>query len=104
MEADDVNVDLLQKVAHFCMANPVTDASSPTSTDFGYPGSPSPFSTGLIAVPNLHSDVWETDRNFDRLFMCLIQFLDPLKVWASHIAVPNALNAFVRPKKKLSMA
>ncbi|KAF9046047.1 hypothetical protein BDZ89DRAFT_1099459 [Hymenopellis radicata] len=79
MDAEDVNVDLLQKVALFCMANPVTDASSPTSTDFGYPGSPSPFSNGLTAVPNLHSDVWETDRNFDRLFKCLVQFLDPLK-------------------------
>ena len=80
MESGDVDIDLLQKLALFCMANPVSSPSSPTGTDYGYFGSPTPFASSSGSVPNLHADIWETDKNFDRLIKCLVQYVEPQKV------------------------
>ncbi|KAK0468105.1 clasp N terminal-domain-containing protein [Desarmillaria tabescens] len=78
MEAGDVDVDLLRRIALFCIANPAAEPSSPMSPDLGYPGSPSPFASSS-SVPNLHSDIWERNNNSDRFLNALIQCLDPLK-------------------------
>lgn len=42
------------------------------------PGSPSPFEARVI--PSLHADIWNKDKNFERLFNALIAFLDPSRV------------------------
>lgn len=79
MEAGDVDIDLLRRIALFCIANPAADPSSPMSPDLDYPGSPSPF-VDSSSVPNLHSDIWERNNNSDRFLNALIQCLNPLKV------------------------
>ncbi|KAK0242520.1 clasp N terminal-domain-containing protein [Armillaria nabsnona] len=78
MEAGDVDIDLLRRIALFCIANPAADPSSPMSPDLDYPGSPSPF-VDPSSVPNLHSDIWERNNNSDRFLNALIQCLNPLK-------------------------
>lgn len=79
LESGDVDIDLLQKLALFCMANPVSDPSSPMSADYGFPGSPTPFASAG-SVTNLYADIWESEKNFDRLFKALVQFVESEKV------------------------
>ncbi|KAG7448982.1 uncharacterized protein BT62DRAFT_963764 [Guyanagaster necrorhizus] len=78
MKSGDVDVDLLRRIALFCIANPVADPSSPMSPELGYSGSPSPFVSSSF-VSNLHSDIWERNHNSDRFLNALIQCLNPLK-------------------------
>ncbi|KAK0206302.1 clasp N terminal-domain-containing protein [Desarmillaria ectypa] len=74
MEAGDVDINLLRRIALFCITNPAAEPSSP---HLGYPGSPSPFVSS--SVPNLHSDIWERNNNSDRFLNAFIQCLNPLK-------------------------
>jgi CLIP-associating protein 1/2 len=79
LEQHPVSIRVLQKLALLCIENPVLDPSSPLSSGFSAPASPSPFSARPI--PSLHSDIWAKDKNFERLFNALIKFLDPSRVW-----------------------
>lgn len=72
------DVDVLQKLAMFCKGNPIVETSSPTSPNF--PSSPSPFIVTSVSASALHSDMWEKDKNFERLFNALVHFLEPSKV------------------------
>ncbi|KAF5388162.1 hypothetical protein D9615_000202 [Tricholomella constricta] len=71
---------MLQKLALFSIENPVSDfASPPPSPGYGFPGSPSPLVNSSKSLPSLHADLWEADKNFERLFNALIQYLEPTK-------------------------
>ncbi|KAG6890930.1 hypothetical protein C0995_000887 [Termitomyces sp. Mi166 len=74
----ELGVHGLQKLALFSIENPASNTSPPLSPGKGVPNSPSPFSTSR-SLPSLHADLWEVDKNFERLFNALIQFLDPSK-------------------------
>lgn len=81
LENDDVDINVLQKLALLSIENPITDSvSSPLSPEFGYPASPSPFINPSRSLPSLHSDMWGKNKNFERLFNALISFLQPAKV------------------------
>ncbi|KAG6880057.1 hypothetical protein C0992_006869 [Termitomyces sp. T32_za158] len=73
-----LDVHGLQMLALFSVENPVSDMNSPLSPSKGILGSPSPFSPSQ-SLPSLHVDLWEVDKNFERLFNALIQFLEPSK-------------------------
>ncbi|KAJ7774326.1 clasp N terminal-domain-containing protein [Mycena maculata] len=80
LENDDVDINVLQKLALLAIENPITDgASSPLSPEFGYPASPSPFIYPSRSLPSLHSDMWGKNKIFERLFNGLISFLQPNK-------------------------
>ncbi|KAJ7507542.1 clasp N terminal-domain-containing protein [Mycena galericulata] len=80
LEKDDIDINVLQKVALLSIENPITDSvSSPLSPDFGYPASPSPFINPSRSLPSLHSDMWGKNKNFERLFNALLSFLQPAK-------------------------
>lgn len=71
LEIGDVDIDLLKKLATFCILNPAAAPLSPSSADFAaprYPKSTSP------------AEVWEKDRSFERMFKALVDFLEPSKV------------------------
>jgi CLIP-associating protein 1/2 len=84
LERGELSKDILQKAALACIENPVApDPSSPMSLVMGEePTSPSPFA--VKALPSqqqqLHSDLWERERLFDRLFEALLTVLEPSKV------------------------
>jgi CLIP-associating protein 1/2 len=78
LEQQPINIRVLQKLALLCIENPVVDQTSPLSSSFSAPSSPSPFSARPI--PSLHSDMWANDKNFERLFNALMKFLDPSRV------------------------
>jgi CLIP-associating protein 1/2 len=83
LENGDADIRVLQKLALLCSENPVAETPSPPlSPDFEYPNSPSPFLESSRSLMSLHSDIWDHNKNFERLFNALIQFLDPMK--ASH--------------------
>ncbi|KIY49594.1 hypothetical protein FISHEDRAFT_72906 [Fistulina hepatica ATCC 64428] len=78
LEGDEVNVQVLQKLALLCIENPVTEAlPSPTST--GYPGSPSPFYSSSRSIASMGFDIWSKDQNFERLLAGLLRILEPTK-------------------------
>ncbi|KAG2013897.1 hypothetical protein CC2G_010761 [Coprinopsis cinerea AmutBmut pab1-1] len=83
LERGELSKDILQKAALACIENPVApDPSSPMSLVMGEePTSPSPFA--VKALPSqqqqLHSDLWERERLFDRLFGALLTVLEPSK-------------------------
>ncbi|KAJ7117389.1 clasp N terminal-domain-containing protein [Mycena crocata] len=80
LESDDVDVRVLQKLALLAIENPIMEsASSPLSPEFGYPASPSPFINPSRSLPSLHSDMWDKNKNFERLFNALLSFLQPAK-------------------------
>ncbi|KAG6812660.1 hypothetical protein H0H92_001610 [Tricholoma furcatifolium] len=69
----------LQKLALFSMENPVSFANSPPpSPGVSIQRSPSPLDPSQ-SLSSLHSGLWEVNKNFDRLFNALIQFLEPSK-------------------------
>ncbi|RDB23289.1 Protein STU1 [Hypsizygus marmoreus] len=73
----DPGIRVLQKLALLCIENPVVESSSPPpSPGFGFPSSPSPFFSPSRSLPSLQADLWDTNKNFDRLFNALVQFLD----------------------------
>ncbi|KAG6886066.1 hypothetical protein C0993_004056 [Termitomyces sp. T159_Od127] len=78
LEDGELGVHGLRKLASFSVENPVPDTNLPLSPGQGVLSSPSPFSTSR-SLPSLHTDLWEVDKNFERLFNALIQFLEPSK-------------------------
>ncbi|ESK97479.1 heat repeat containing protein [Moniliophthora roreri MCA 2997] len=71
---------VLRQLVYLCLENPAygdeTGMMSPLSPDVGLPGSPSPFvSSNSLSSLGLHADLWEKNRNFDRLFTTLIKWL-----------------------------
>ncbi|KAJ6599260.1 clasp N terminal-domain-containing protein [Mycena vulgaris] len=80
LENDDVDVRVLQKLALLAIENPITEsASSPLSSEFSYPASPSPFINPSRSLPSLSSDMWGKNKNFERVFNALLSFLQPIK-------------------------
>lgn len=75
----ETDIHGLQELALFSIENPVSDTDPPLSPGQEVLSSPSPFYTSR-SLPSLHADLWEVDKNFDRLFNALIQFLEPSKV------------------------
>lgn len=74
---------VLQKLALLCSENPVTEPPSPPpSPGLDLPTSPSPFIPTSRSLPSLSGNLWDANKNIDRLFNALIQFLDPTKVIA----------------------
>jgi CLIP-associating protein 1/2 len=77
----DPGVHVLQKLALLCIENPVAEsASPPPSPSFGFPSSPSPFIAPSRSLPSMQAEIWDKDKNFERLFNALVQFLEPSKV------------------------
>ena len=79
LESGEPDLAALEQLAFICMANKAADASPPLSPMFDGPASPSPFNASQ-SVPSLHSDIWEKDKTFDRLFRALVQYLNAAKV------------------------
>ncbi|KAF8076175.1 clasp N terminal-domain-containing protein [Lyophyllum atratum] len=76
----EAGVQVLQKLALFSMENPVSESGSPPqSPGTGLPSSPSPFLNPSHSIPSLHADIWNANKNFERLFNALLQFLEPTK-------------------------
>lgn len=99
-------INVLQKLALLCLEKPVTESpSSPPSPGYGLPNSPSPFIEPSRSSPSLYADMWDKDKNFERLFNALINFLEPSKV--SHSIYVRNLNEsypLQRLRKRLNMA
>ncbi|KAJ3909224.1 clasp N terminal-domain-containing protein [Lentinula edodes] len=74
LEEGDPHLSTLQKLVFLCIENPAIDVLSPLSPDSLYPMSPSPF-TSSGPVPTLHRDMWEKNRNFDKLFNALGSYM-----------------------------
>ncbi|KIY67338.1 hypothetical protein CYLTODRAFT_490690 [Cylindrobasidium torrendii FP15055 ss-10] len=72
LECGEVDIEVLQQVAIYCILHPSTEPS-PMSGEFG-----SPFNS-IESIPSLHAEMWDTDRTFDRLFKVVGQVLDPAK-------------------------
>lgn len=95
------SVQILQKLALFCLENPSAGSSSPPSPAIGHPGSPSPFTATSRSLPSLYSDIWDTNKNFERLFNALMQFLEPTRVRFFNIqGMSQTLTVIFRVKKK----
>lgn len=74
-------IQVLKKLVLLCLENPAAESSSPPpSPVFGLPSSPSPLVTSSRTLPSLHADIWDANKNFERLFNALIQFLEPTRV------------------------
>jgi CLIP-associating protein 1/2 len=82
LEEGEIDVEMLKKIVLLCLENPVTDLMSPLS-DIGYPASPSPFMSSN-SLHSLQQDIWERNKNFDRLFKALSKRLVTLKVGQYH--------------------
>lgn len=80
LEVGDITKENLQRVALFCSENTVSDLSSPPPSPGG--GSPSPFLLNPSTSLTTRSELWDTERVFDRLFNALMQYLEPSKVCA----------------------
>lgn len=82
LDAGTATIAILKDVIHICMANPTAEATSPLSADFNFPASPSPFvaPTPIRSLPSGGLDIWEQNRNFDRLFNALTKFANPSQV------------------------
>ncbi|KAF9449916.1 hypothetical protein P691DRAFT_811482 [Macrolepiota fuliginosa MF-IS2] len=80
------------RIAGLSLQNPVAD-SPPTSPATG-PSSPTPFNSSR-SIPSLHWDVWDKDKNFERLFKAIIEQLTPDKDGDILEAGLVALSAFI---------
>jgi CLIP-associating protein 1/2 len=89
----DPGTKVLQKLALLCLENPVTEPPSPPlSPDLDLVASPSPFNPQ--SLPSLHSEMWDANKNFDRLFRALMQFLDPAKVIVCYVVKDTNTHTF----------
>lgn len=80
LERGDAITVALSSLALICMENPVAELSSPPPSPGGAdPTSPSPFVVS-DSMPSLHSDMWEKNKTFERLFRALMLYLDPSRV------------------------
>jgi CLIP-associating protein 1/2 len=69
----------LQKLALLCIENPAAESiSSPYSAEYS---TPSPFAPPARSLPSLKSDMWAKDKNFDRMFKALMNYMHPSLVW-----------------------
>ncbi|KAF8897283.1 clasp N terminal-domain-containing protein [Infundibulicybe gibba] len=75
-QRDEVDVNVLQKLALLCIENPVAANDSPPPSPGYDPSSPSPFITGSRSLPSVQSKMWDKDKSFERLFNGLILFMD----------------------------
>ncbi|KAJ8086257.1 suppressor of tub2 mutation [Marasmius tenuissimus] len=76
LENEEADVGMLQQLVHFCLDNPANEVGGAISP-IDLPTSPSPFdhNRSLNSLKSLHTDVWERNRNFDRLFGALQKYL-----------------------------
>ncbi|KAF8665624.1 hypothetical protein AX16_000079 [Volvariella volvacea WC 439] len=81
LSREEVDVQVLKQLALLSVENPTAEnGTPPMSPDFSsYPLSPSPFIGSSRSIPSLHSEMWEKDKNFEKLFNALLQYLDPTK-------------------------
>lgn len=73
LETGEIFKEGLQKLALLCLENPVRDSGS-----LDEHSSPSPFFPQAVSGSS-HSDLWDTDRMFSKLFGALMAFLQPSK-------------------------
>ncbi|CAL1702266.1 unnamed protein product [Somion occarium] len=78
LEQGSADTSILKKLALLCRQNPVNEPMSPISPALSDPSSPSHQGVSF-AMPSLKSDFWNQEKNFDRFFNSLIQFLDPTR-------------------------
>ncbi|KDQ64807.1 hypothetical protein JAAARDRAFT_684619 [Jaapia argillacea MUCL 33604] len=71
-------IAVFRKLALLCIENPLSDSIA-SMDGLPDPSTPSPFFGSSRSLPSLYSDMWDKDRNFDKLFRALITFLDPSK-------------------------
>ena len=71
---------VLQNIALFCISHPAADLASPISSSLSMSPSPSLFLSTLNPVTSSNPSLWTENKNFDRLFAALKQFLDPDRV------------------------
>ncbi|KAG9219191.1 hypothetical protein CCMSSC00406_0001601 [Pleurotus cornucopiae] len=77
-ESGNCDIAQLKRIAMLCRRNPV--AEPPLSPfEFSSPTSPSPFLTPANSVPSLQIEIWDKDKNFERLFNALMAFMSPEK-------------------------
>ncbi|KIK65484.1 hypothetical protein GYMLUDRAFT_38957 [Collybiopsis luxurians FD-317 M1] len=74
LENGTADSTVLQKLVFLCLENPAVDVLSPLSPDSTYPMSPSPFASSS-SMSALHHDIWEKNRNFDKLLNSLSSHL-----------------------------
>ncbi len=78
-ESGKCDIAQLKRIAMLCRRNPV--AEPPLSPfEFASPTSPSPFLTPANSVPSLQIEIWDKDKNFERLFNALMAFMSSDKV------------------------
>lgn len=80
LENGSADVHTLQKLVLLCAENPVAEPFSPLSPDSEFPSSPSPFIDNSRSIPSLYSDLWDNNKNFEKLFRALMEFLVPTRV------------------------
>ena len=76
LESEEADVGILQQLVHLCLDNPANENGGAISP-IDLPTSPSPFASNrsLNSLKSLHTDIWERNRNFDRLFGALQKYL-----------------------------
>ncbi|KAJ3790562.1 clasp N terminal-domain-containing protein [Lentinula aff. detonsa] len=74
LEAKNADISTLQNLVFLCKENPAIDVLSPLSPDSLYPSSPSPFASSST-VPDLRRDMWEKNKNFDKLLSALSTYM-----------------------------
>ena len=101
LEQGDAGVHILKKIALLSSEHPSTDPASPSNSS-GLPGSPSPFFSSHSSIPSLHTEIWDMDRNFDRLFKALQTYCIATKV---KLLTPRSYlsDKTISPKKSLNM-
>lgn len=88
LEARNSAKRTLQNIALLCAQNPTLNFSGPGGG--GYPLNPSPSIETTRLTPSFYSEIWETDKNFDRLFKIILQFLDESAVGS--ICTPDEIS------------
>jgi len=76
--AGSANITTFYKIAGLSLQNPVTIISPPMSP-LNDPSSPISFDSSQ-SLPSLHCDVWEKNKNLDRLLKAMVEALTPEKV------------------------
>jgi CLIP-associating protein 1/2 len=80
LSSASMNSETFYNVACVSLQNPV--ALSPPTSPGSDSLSPSPFDS-LRSMPSLHLDLWDKDKNLNRLYRAMMEQLTPEKVCVS---------------------
>ncbi|KAK1231726.1 suppressor of tub2 mutation [Marasmius sp. AFHP31] len=98
LENEEADVGVLQQLVHLCLDNPANEGGGAISP-IDLPTSPSPFdhNRSLNSLKSLHTDIWERNRNFDRLFGALQKYLVSERVLEATNTIRDALTSKIEP-------